>query len=382
MMRLILIAPQAAIPYFVSILKPDVEIARIVLIDMRLGRGAIDLNGRKLEVCSYDYLRETVTELCFDFILTTGYLDNVTQKDLEEAGVPSKKFFPLNKVFFERNWLHAFFNFFRFVEPRISQYKTIVSGISLARSGTDIDCYQLPTLRLASSGQDLYFNYKIAERLMSMNGAAFKYAILELAPYIFHYDQSLSMNSRGVMLMYYFGLHDVHHCPMTCEAIEAIFNENFLRADRLPIPTEFDLRTFPPDVWAQFTPLARMNVRKDAEKWSTKRYPETLAENERIFDDYLSLLERHGVQPIVAIFPSIDAYREFFPKQLLDELHYILRRNGLGKRFLFLDMWNSDQMFGYDDFGDATHLNQVGNKKMSRFLNDYIMNLEAQRKNF
>ena len=376
-MRVILISPMNVLPYLVSIINPDVEIAKIVAVDLKFANGMIAINGRNCEVCSYDWLREAVTEYHYDYILLTGHFDDIILEDLKQANISSRKLFRLNTIFCAPEYLHAYVHFVQQIEPVVDKYKIFITGISHGQVGTDLSCYQLPILNCAHSTQDLYYDYQFAKKLLSLERASFKYALIELVPYKFHYDISIGSGQQWLMLSYYLAFHDVHNYQLSCEDIEAILTPSFLRTDHLQLPSDFNVAFHPPmRNWLTFTPDKRMQARRNAERWNTKRYPATVKENEQIFEDYISLCEAHGVFPIVVVFPLIDAYRAYFPKDMFDELKYIVRKHGAGKRFSFLDKSNFDSLMTYDDFFDPNHLNQSGAKKMSTFLNNYIMDLE------
>ena len=376
-MRVIVVAPMAYLPHLMQILNKNVQVAVIVVMDLQFGKGIIPINGQNYNICSYDYLKESVTEFYYDYILTTIHLNGTVLEDLKKFQIPKEKIFELNAIY-DNGWSHLFVHFFHHMVSHISKYKIFITGISYGYTGTNISSYELPILRCASSSQDLYYDYQFAKKLLNMKDSNFKYAIIELAPYIFHYDISIGTIQQWLMLSYYFGFRDVHNYHISCKEIEDIFDTKFLTTNNLPVPEGFDERDFIPSMTPQFTIDKRMKAREEAEAWKNKRYPKTVKENKKIFNDYISLCKQYNVWPIVVRFPAIDAYREFFPKQLIDEYNYILAESGIGERFSFIDKWNFDDKLTYQDFFDSTHLNSSGAKKMSSFLNDYIMNLESQ----
>ena len=178
--------------------------------------------------------------------------------------------------------------------------------------------------------------------------------------------------------MYYLVFRDAHNFFLEHQKIEEIFDKNFLDVPDDFVPENFDFNVYNNQGYSTkiMEPSNLFEIRKNAEDWLEKRYPETVKENKKIFLDYLELCKNHNVIPIVTIFPVLNIYREFFPKQLLDEFYLIIEEARKKYNFHFLDKWNFDDHLELKDFIDSSHLNNFGAKKISNYINDYIMQLE------
>ena len=88
------------------------------------------------------------------------------------------------------------------------------------------------------------------------------------------------------------------------------------------------------------------------------------------------MCKSNDVVPIVTIFPVLNIWREFFSKRLIDEFYFIISEAQKKYSFHFLDMFEFDSKLQLNDFQDTSHLNINGAKKVSKYINDYIMKLE------
>ena len=120
-------------------------------------------------------------------------------------------------------------------------------------------------------------------------------------------------------------------------------------------------------------------TRKSAERWNNKNYPHTAAENKQILRNYFELCKRYSVTPIVVIFPVTKMWQEFFSKQKLDEVYSLLSELHKQYNFHFLNGLQYEGLIESQDFSDSEHLNDLGAKKFSKYINDYIMQLEYHR---
>ncbi len=111
--------------------------------------------------------------------------------------------------------------------------------------------------------------------------------------------------------------------------------------------------------------------------WAARRFPETRAENIKIFDDYLTLCDKNNVRPIIFLPPVSIGYAKYFSKQMIDELRYLVM-TAINKHSeaIFFDGWNLLKHFSDEDFADVDHLNFQGATKFSAIFDSLIEELE------
>mgnify|MGYP002623409543 FL=1 len=120
----------------------------------------------------------------------------------------------------------------------------------------------------------------------------------------------------------------------------------------------------------------RIKARRVIDLWKNRNFPETVAENIKILDDYLTLCENNNVRPIMFLPPMTEGYIKYFSRKKLDELYYLIREaQKKHTSALFLDGWKLEG-FTDMDFADVDHLNLKGAAKFSMILNNLIEDLE------
>ena len=112
--------------------------------------------------------------------------------------------------------------------------------------------------------------------------------------------------------------------------------------------------------------------------WNGKYYPETRDNNIKILDDYLTLCEENDIRPIMFRAINSEKYMANFNKQLLEEF-YVLVEQACQKHpsAIFVDGWKWDGVT-YADFYDHAHMNLHGAAKFSKYLNNFIKELETK----
>ena len=196
-----------------------------------------------------------------------------------------------------------------------------------------------------------------------------------LAPYSLHYDESKTISQNCRILQYVIALNDVHNFWLPIEKYKSLLRDDYLNF-KLPLENEMNSVT-PLSTEVHHISLAgRLAARERIDVWKDKYFPETLKENVKILDDYLTLCEENNVRPIIFTAPMTYGYMKYFSKKKLDELHCViadaLRKHSVA---IFLDGWKL-QGFSDDDFFDVDHMNIQGAAKFSMILNDFIEKLE------
>ena len=120
-----------------------------------------------------------------------------------------------------------------------------------------------------------------------------------------------------------------------------------------------------------------LQARNKIDHWKDRQYPATVEENKKILDDYLTLLEKCNIQPILFLPPMVKEYEKNFSKEKIDELFAYLNELYRRHNFIFVNGWAMND-FDDHDFFDIDHLNINGARKFSSKLNEIIMKLERQ----
>lgn len=162
--------------------------------------------------------------------------------------------------------------------------------------------------------------------------------------------------------------------------LKQIFSENFLQSETLTDPAQFDFDEYNKSP-SRSNPKKMdifdvVKVRKGAERWNTKNYPQTAQENKLILKNYIELCLYHKVTPLITIFPCTKLWQIFYSKQKFDELYYLIDELKSKYPIHFLDGLKINSLNEFEDFSDGEHLNDNGARKFSKAINQFIMNLE------
>ena len=172
----------------------------------------------------------------------------------------------------------------------------------------------------------------------------------------------------------------MHNFPLSYDEMTKIFQPGFL--NKLDETFKSHTVKFKEDLEFAARPInyyfALQSV-KDIDHWNSpdRYFPETLEENKKILEDYLTLLEKFQIQPILFLTPRVKEYCDRFNKKILQELFDYLNELYRRHDFIFVNGWAMND-FDDHDFWDIRHLNLRGAKKFSAKLNEIIMKLERQ----
>ena len=191
-MRVIVISVEPYLSGFFKMANKKLDIAAIIIPSTELLKN-VNINftdGRTSKIYSYVYLKECLENKYYDYVIVAmsifDELMNIVLKDLENLGIAADKILQLGNVYSEE--FRSFGYVFNQIKNSVTNYKIIITGISYAASGTDISSYEMPTLSCAMPSQDIYYDYLCAKKIFGMENSKFKYAVIGMAPYSFHYD--------------------------------------------------------------------------------------------------------------------------------------------------------------------------------------------------
>lgn len=195
-----------------------------------------------------------------------------------------------------------------------------------------------------------------------------------IAPYSLHYDLSKCVRESAFLSKYFFSLNDLHNYWIDYETVKNFLRPEFLKSmqDRAAV-YEFNYE-LPTSTMSLENAIDAMN---EIESWSRKNYPATVEENKKVLEDYLTLLEKCNIQPILFLPPMYKEYEENFSREKINELFAYLNELYRKHDFIFVNGW---AMNGFEDqdFRDINHLNINGAKKFSAKINEIVMQLEGK----
>lgn len=338
--------------------------------DLSIRVGNLILKGMPFEM-----LQDALLELPYDYIIVAGSEKQIVN-ELRRIGIAKEKIINAQLL----RMLPYFLEKYRLLREaskvdNVQACKIIVTGLSYAYHGTELNAYNLPTINFAGISQDIYYDYMMVKKILSAGGRP-KYAVIGLAPYSFHSDLSIGGESWRVPA-YGLILEDLHNYYMSWRDFFCVFRPGIESAKKEAIQyASFDFND-PIGLRVQLDykmgSQQRILARERAESWKTKRYPATVRENVAILHSYVDLCLENNIKPIFVTFPVTDIYRKYFSSQIMKEFYKILA-GFISDKVVFLDYFSSP-LFGYDDFYDIDHLNRTGAKKISEMINEAIMEL-------
>lgn len=383
-MRILLVTVSDLLaPTFQICLNLENDYCAIVVDDVQAAKKILVPHGCPEEkIFPFYDLKECVENFYFDVLLfvADGRLFwGDLPKDFLKYGVPQNKIVHMDLT--SMNVENAFLmeHALRYFREHSGEFEMFSTGISYIEKCMDAKKFKRPLFNLGRGSQDLYFDCQIAKFVLSDTGGggAIKYALIGLAPYSFHYDESKTYTYRYRLLQYAIAFSDIHNFWLPIDEYKNLLRKSFFNC-RLEIEDKnFDTNNVFFAKFERKTELfSRLNVREGAESWNDKNYPETREENIKILDDYLTLCEENNVTPIIFLPPMTEGYMKYFSRQKLDEFYYLVGtaiKKHPGTKFF--DGW---QLPGFtdDDFYDSSHLNLQGAAKFSAMFNEFIEGLE------
>ena len=204
-----------------------------------------------------------------------------------------------------------------------------------------------------------------------------RFALIGIAPYSFHYDLSQSPQMKPLLLQYFIAFNDLHNFYLPLEEYRKLFREEYLTKEISLESLELNDPYRAKKMQSRYLNPEGLYVTPDLiDRASRKRFfPKVMEENTQILDDYLTLCEENNVRPIIFLPPYCEPYRAAYNKERLEEF-YDLVGQACKKHpsALFVDSWKLNLVTNYD-FYDKAHLNILGARKFSTYLNNFIENL-------
>ena len=376
-MRLLVVAFEQELEYCLKVLAfGKVDVRAVITVrtpsTSRVFEGYSFLQNR---IFPYENLYECVHNMYFDYILLCGHVDFVTD-DLKRMGIDKRKIIDLRLLPYPRllNISKQMSKYYAEAE----KYKMFITGLSYAHYGFATEKFSIPTIDFSADSQDIYYGYRLAEKALSASGQSFRYGLINLHPYSFHYDLSQTKD-KFLVLAYALLLKDTHNYWISYTDMEKIFKQEFLMIQ--PDFTNMNIHDMNGNKMKMNHPMQVVDVLKGrarAEEWRTRRYPETVRENKKILLQYIRLCQKNKVEPLLCVLPCTALYRKYFSPQMLDEFYYIVGTIQRETGVKFFDYYAAEG-FSYQEYRDCDHLNLSGSLKMTEIMNRALAAIDEVR---
>lgn len=209
-------------------LNPELEYCAIVTDDVEAAKKTLAQIGLlKNVICSMDELPKCVEHLQYDYILCVQDSSYDWQISRLE-GLPKEKVVSFAELQTERNFNAE--RTLRYYKEHAQEFEMFATGGSYAWAGLDVTHFNRKLFNFAKSNQDLYYNYNIAKNIMLYGEGhnTLRYALIEFAPFSFHFDVSKSFNLQWQLFTYAIALNDLHNFPVPIEIYKKFLNEKYL----------------------------------------------------------------------------------------------------------------------------------------------------------
>jgi len=278
-----------------------------------------------------------------------------------------------------------FFSQFYDFQLSSKQFEGIITGLSYSLLGVDANKLEKRFHNLAGPGQDLFYDFQMITYALSYPELAnsLKYVLIGLSYYSFHYDLSKSVNENRVN--YYYPITGTMHNYERQIESKDVYNRSLEIVDKILrnghslilYQVSKNVRDQLID-WSNEYCFDKLSAAQQEEEVKTikkdfnKHYPLTLEENKDILRQYLDLLNKKNIKPIVFVCPTTTVYQQCCPEKLESEFLSFIGDLGQDYSFQFLDYFRSAEFSDEEDFQDSSHLNIKGREKLTLLLNKDI----------
>lgn len=365
-----------------QVLSPELEYCAIVVDEPDIAKKNLTNESLRDKIFPLYELKECIQNNDYDaFLFMFAHpVWYILIEQIREYGVHSNKCINIHLSYSTKETAFLLDKNLRYYKEHAAEFEMFATGGCYAELSLDNTKFRYKLFNLGNGSQDLYYDYQVAKFLIAQNsrvGGKLKYALIGLAPFLFHYDASKT-SSYVSIFQYLIALNDLHNFWLPIEQYKKLFREEFLNT-RLPLENINLNNLFykKADSIKCMDINARVYARKRIDIWTPqKSYPETVKENVKILDDYLTLCEKNNVRPIMFLPPLTEAYMRYYNKEKLEEFYSFV--NQLQKKHsssVFFDGWKLKD-FSDDYFTDVDHMNLNYAAKFSEILNGVIENLE------
>lgn len=372
-MKVLLVTTTYKLAEKLAALSPELEYCAAVVDNVKFAKEILSNAGlSQVPLYSLKTLQKRIETLEYDYLLLVQnkFYGTGVIKKIQSYGLPTDKIISFAQLPDRGNWETE--RHLRYYRKHAQDFEMFATGTSPTKNAIDVRQFKRKAFNFATSSQDLYYNFQIAKAVIPYGAehGSMRYALIGLAPYVFHFDLSRTYIFKSRILPYLIAFNDIHNLPVPFDVYK-----QFLRAEWLakkPSAAKVNIN----GLKSQKIMEQEVIVDGATNTWNGKYYPKTRDENIKILNDYLTLCEENNVRPIMFRVTNSEKYMANFNKILLDEFN-ILVEQACQKHpsAVFTDGWKLEG-FTYDDFYDHGHMNVYGATKFSAYLNDFIEQVE------
>mgnify|MGYP001089843523 CR=1 FL=1 len=316
--------------------------------------------------------KENIEQYEYDYIVICSVYYKEIYKQLISLTVDESKILinPVSKAQSYQIYKADFFvNKWRKLLKR-KKPEIFISGISYHNDGIQeqvfSECLGKEAFNFANRGQDIFYDFKIAE-LLNKNGFLdhATHYIIGLCYYSFEYDMSKSVNGWEI-IRYYPLIKEQHNF-----AVEIPFKDIVNSAKSYLEKNEIYHILFNKECKHV---VNDEEGRKTARADFNKNYPVTVWENKLLLKKFLSLLKEKHIKPIIVVMPAVRGYVKEVPLEFKERFYDALSDciNDV-EEIQVLDYFG--RYYGdISDYYHVSHLNTEGAKKFTRKLVEDISN--------
>lgn len=286
------------------------------------------------------------------------------------------------------------------VAAKEEKCEVIAVGNSYIMNGIQGDMLKPKVVNLSLSSQDLYYSYKLLEDIIS-NNKNIKTCIVGVAYYLLYHDLSMGTSEYSNMRVkniYYPITKDLHNSKVKYELkkekLQDYIDNEILKVifdmEKVQGRLEYEVYQRLGTYFNKFVKrenISMLGKRKINDLTESERslmasqraeqhnilskYVETKIENEEIILKIIELLNKSRIRCILLNLPVTEYYDRYINKTCKGDFYKFI--NSINEKCEFVDLYGSN-ILSEDDFVDFDHINEAGAIKISKYLNDNILN--------
>ena len=216
-MKVILVALSELFPFiFTQVLNPALDYCAIVVDEPEDAKKHLENNPQlRDKVFPLYELKECIQNNDYDAFLfmwehPTSWYSLIEQ--IREYGVHYNKFVNINFSYATKEKIFLLERALRYYKEHAAEFEMFSTGGCYTALGLDNTKFRYKLFNLGKGSQDLYYDCQVAKFLLEQNsraGGRLKYALIGMAPFIFHYDSSKTSYVCS-MMQYCVALNDLH----------------------------------------------------------------------------------------------------------------------------------------------------------------------------
>ena len=261
--------------------------------------------------------------------------------------------------------------------------EVLILGSSHAMDGVDPTQFTLYAQNLAFVNQYIYFDRKLVEKYLPVL-PKLRYVLLTLDYNSLYIDHE---KERDFFYKYYYGINYKDHTFYKESFLQSFFVYtpettlslmlNSLKGNRMKTLergwVNFQKRNDKVVMSAEKNELRAKIIINGIE--TGKEGGSVLNE----FEEFIKFLLSKGITPILVSYPNYSLLKSFLDKSVIEKNRNFGNELNQKYQIPFLNYFDDDS-FTVSDFYNCDHLNRTGAAKLSKKINEVIMNMEEKRR--